>query len=219
MRKMTAVVIASGVLFMQAPAGWADGVRIAQAPGTATEKAPAERKMPARGEARSVKLRGTVEAVDKDKGTVTIKGERGRTVVLDVKDKQKLDVIKVGDPVVATYIEAVAFKVMKSGSATPGVTMKEGAASSKPGETPAGAVGREITVTATITGIDKKAGTVTIKGPEGKTETIKARDPKNLDLVKVGDLVDITYAQALVVSLDKPATPMKAPADKATDKK
>jgi hypothetical protein len=216
MRKMTAVVMVSGMLFMQGPAGWA------QAQGTATEKAPgapAERKMPARGEARSVKLRGTVESVDKDKGTVTVKGERGRTVVLDVKDKQKLDMIKVGDPVVATYIEAVAFKVMKAGSATPGVTMKEGAASSKPGEMPAGAMGREITVTATITGIDKKAHTVTIKGPEGRTETIKARDPKNLDLIKVGDLVDITYAQALVVSLDKPSMPMKAPADKSTEKK
>ena len=77
--------------------------------------------------------------------------------------------------------------------------------SSKPGETPAGAVGQEVTVTATITAIDKKAETVTIKGPKGNTETVKAQDPKNLDRVKVGDMVEITYAQALAVSLDKPA--------------
>ncbi len=60
-------------------------------------------------------------------------------------------------------------------------------------------------MTATITAIDKKAHTVTIKGPEGNTETVKAKDPKNLDLVKVGDLVEISYMQALAVSLDKPA--------------
>jgi hypothetical protein len=219
MRKMTAVVIASGVLFTQVPGGWADAVRVAQAPGTATQKAPgapAEQKMPSRGEAKSVKIHGTVEAVDKDKGTVTLKGPKGRTLTIAVQDKQKLDMVKVGDPVVATYIEAVAFKVMKAGSGTPGMSMKEGTASSKPGENPAGAVGREVTVTATITGIDKKAQTVTIKGPQGHSETIKARDPKNLDLVKVGDLVDITYAQALIVSLDKP--PMKEPMDKATKK-
>jgi hypothetical protein len=35
--------------------------------------------------------------------------------------------------------------------------------------------------------------------------TVKARDPKNLDKVKVGDNVEITYTQALAISLDKPA--------------
>jgi len=32
-----------------------------------------------------------------------------------------------------------------------------------------------------------------------------ARDPKNLDKVKVGDNVEITYTEALAISLDKPA--------------
>jgi predicted thioesterase len=122
-----------------------------------------------------------------------------------VKDPSKFDVIKVGDPVVATYMEAVAFQIKKPGAATPGTTVQETHVTSKPGETPAGAIGQEVTVTATITAIDKKAQTVTIKGPEGNTETVKARDPKNLDRVKVGDMVEITYAQALAVSLDKPA--------------
>jgi hypothetical protein len=218
MRKTTAVVMASGVLFMQVPAGWADAVRVAQAPGTATQKAPgapAEQKLPSRGESRTVKLHGTIEAIDKDKGTVTIKDAR-RALTFKVEDKAKLDMIKVGDPVVATYTEAIAFQVMKAGTGSPSMSVTEGRASSKPGETPAGAVGRAITVTTTITAIDKKAQTVTIKGPGGNSETVKARDPKNLDLVKVGDLVDITYAQALIVSLDKP--PMKEPVDKTTKK-
>jgi ribosomal protein L35AE/L33A len=121
-----------------------------------------------------------------------------------VKDPQKLDAVKVGDPVVASYIEAVAFQIKKAGTATPGTTMQETRVSSKPAETPAGAIGREVAVTATITAINTKAHTVTIKGPKGNTETVKARDPKNLEAVKVGDMVEITYAQALAVSLDKP---------------
>jgi hypothetical protein len=36
-------------------------------------------------------------------------------------------------------------------------------------------------VTATITAVDRKAQTVTIKGPQGNTETIKVKDPKNLE--------------------------------------
>ena len=139
-----------------------------------------------------------------DESTVTLKGPKERTVTLQVKDKAKLDAIKVGDPVVATYVEAVAFQVKKAGTAAPGVTAQESRVSSKPGETPAGAIGREVTVTATITEIDKKARTVTIKGPEGNTEVVKAKDARNLDAIKVGDLVEITYIQALAISLDKP---------------
>ena len=152
-----------------------------------------------------VTLRGTVEAIDKEKQTVTLKGPK-RTLVVQVQDPKKLDAIKVGDPVVGKYYEALAFEVKKAGTATPGITAQQGVASSKPSETPAGAVGERVTVTVTITEIDKKAGTVTVKGPEGRTETIKARDPKNLDAVKVGDLVEITYTRALAIALDKSAT-------------
>jgi hypothetical protein len=38
---------------------------------------------------------------------------------------------------------------------------------------------------------------------QGGTETIKAKEPKNLEGLKVGDMVEITYSQALAVSLDK----------------
>jgi Cu/Ag efflux protein CusF len=178
----------------------------AQAP-TPTEKAPAPAKterMPSGSQAAGVRVNGTVEAIDKEKGTVTLKGPK-RSLTLVVKDKSKLDVIKVGDPVVATYTEAVAFQVRKAGSAAPGVSVKEERETSKPGENPAGAIARQVTVTATIEAIDTKAQTVTIKGPEGNAETIKVRNPKNLEGVKVGDMVDITYAQALAVALDKPA--------------
>jgi Cu/Ag efflux protein CusF len=155
-------------------------------------------------EARTVTLRGTVEAVDKANRTVTIKGQKGRTLTLAVKDPQKLEAVQVGDPVVARYYESVLIQVKKPGEATPGVSTQQATVSTKPGETPGGAIGQEVTVTATITGIDKKAGTVTLKGPQGGTQTVKARDPKNLEKVKVGDLVEITYTEALAVALDKP---------------
>jgi ribosome maturation factor RimP len=200
----TLTAIASILMCSQSPAVAADALRLAQTSGT--EKAPAATdKAPGRAAARTVTVKGTIAAIDKEKSTVTLKGPKGRTLTLEVKDPSKFDVIKVGDPVVATYMEAVAFQIKKAGTATPGTTVQETRVTSKPGETPAGALGQEVTVTATITAIDKKAQTVTIKGPEGNTETVKARDPKNLDLVKVGDMVEITYAQALAVSLDKPA--------------
>ena len=199
---LTAVVIAGSMLLTQSPT-------FAQSTTTSApaEKAPAPaEKAPVRGKSAAsvTKIRGTVAGVDKDAGTVTLKGPKGRTVTIEVKDKSKLDQINVGDPVVAAYMEAVAVRVVKAGSgAAPGVTTQETRVSSKPGETPAGAVGREVTATVTITAIDRKAHTVTVKGPQGGTETIKAKDPKNLEGLKVGDMVEITYTQALAVALDK----------------
>jgi len=130
--------------------------------------------------ARLLTVRGTVEAIDKDKQTVTLKGPN-RSLTVRVQDPSKLD------------------------ESMQGTSAQQAVVSSTPGETPAGAVAQQITVTATIVAIDKKAQTATIKGPEGNTVTVKARDPKNLDKVKVGDNVEITYTEALAISLDKTA--------------
>jgi hypothetical protein len=211
MRNVTAGLIVSGMLMGLTGAAWAQATGApapaAPAPTAPAPAAPAATKetKPAKAVVGTVKLRGTIDAIDKEKGTVTLKGPKGRTITLDVQDKSKFDVIKVGDPVVATYTEAVAFQVRKAGTAAPSASVQEARVSSKPGENPAGAVGREVTMTAAITAIDKKARTVTLKGPQGNSETVKVQDPKNLEGVKVGDMVDITYAQALAVALDKPA--------------
>jgi hypothetical protein len=155
-------------------------------------------------EARLLTVRGTVEAVDKDKQTVTLKGPR-QSLTVHVRDPKKLEAIKVGDPVLAKYYESLIIELKKPGEGAPVVSVGQGRATSKPGETPAGAVAQQITVPATIVGIDKKAQTATIKGPDGDSVTVKARDPKNLDKVKVGDNIEITYTEALAISLDKPA--------------
>jgi hypothetical protein len=176
------------------------GMSPSPAPVMAQTTAPAAK--PRGRTATVVTVRGTVEAIDVEKHTVTLKGPK-RSLTVQVRDPKKLEAIKVGDPVVAKYYEALAFEVKKAGTATPGVTAQQEVATSKPGETPAGVVGERISVTATIVAIDKTAQTVTIKGPEGNTETVKARDPKNLDAANVGDLVEITYTRALAIALDK----------------
>lgn len=178
-----------------------------QTPAPAPSAPPAAKSeaKPAMGEAREVKMRGTISAIDKENRTVTLKGPKGRTVTLDVNDPAKLEALKVGDPVVGTYIEAVAIEVKKAGSAARGAAVEERRVGSKPGENPAGVIARQVSVTATITAVNKQAPSVTIKGPKGNVETVKVKDARNLANVKAGDLVEITYTQALAVALDKPA--------------
>ena len=203
MRKVTAAIVLSGMLLVQGTGVSADATRVAQAPTTG-DKAGSGGPVRSKGVVGTVTARGTVAAIDKEKGTVTLQGPK-RRIKLEVKDRDKLDAIKVGDPVVATYMEAAVLEVKKAGTATPGVSTRETRVSSKPGETPAGAIGEEVTITGTITAIDRKTNQVTVKGPQGGSETITAQDPKNLEGVKVGDMVEVTYTRALAVSLDKPA--------------
>jgi Cu/Ag efflux protein CusF len=103
------------------------------------------------------------------------------------------------------YVEALAWKVRKSKKEAPSATVETGEARAKPGEQPAGAVAQRISITASIDAIDLDAGTVTLKGPEGNTRTIKARNPANLKKVKVGDLVDITYTEMVAIKVEPAA--------------
>jgi len=101
------------------------------------------------------------------------------------------------------YHQSIAVQVTKPGAAE-GSQVKETVTRAKPGEKPAGAVAKQVTVTATVEKIDKKKMIATLKGPEGKVVDVKVRDPKNLENVNVGDQVVITYTEAVAVSVEKP---------------
>jgi len=182
------------------------GVAIAGSAGAQTPPPSPSPNPPMAGKAEGavMRVRGTVSAVDKENKTITLKGPRGRTITFDVQDPTKLETVKVGDPVIGTYVEAIAIQLKPAGSTTPSATVTETQAGSKPGDNPAGAIRREVTITGKIVKIDTKAQRVTLEGPKGGQETIKVKDPKNLEGVKVGDLVEVRYMQALVVALDKP---------------
>lgn len=164
------------------------------------------------GSSEAVMVRATVEAVDPAARTVTLKGPRGKSFTVGVDDKvANLAGLKVGDEVVASYYEAVAFELKKPGEAVPGKSVTEGVVPGRSGGKTPGLDSRQVKVVATIEVIDPQKGTVTLKGPEGKSVEVKARDPRNLEKVKVGDLVEITYTEALAISIE-PAP--KAPAAK-----
>ena len=148
--------------------------------------------------------RATVEAVDLQNRIVTLKRADGSVFDLRVGEEAKnLPQVKVGDEVVAEYYQSIAIQVKKPGAAE-GSEVRETVATAKPGEKPAGAAAKQVTVTATIDKIDKKKMMATLRGPEGKVVDVKVRNPKNLENVKVGDQVVITYTEAVAVSVEKP---------------
>ena len=152
---------------------------------------------------QAIEIQATVTAIDQKTRMVTLKDTDGKETTFYVDQRARnLPQVKVGDVVKITYVEALAWKVNKSHKTMPSPTEETAAGRTARGEKPGGAVARRITLTASIEAIDLANGTVTLKGPEGNSRTIKARNPDNLKKVKVGDLVDITYAEYVALKVE-----------------
>jgi Cu/Ag efflux protein CusF len=161
----------------------------------------AAKKMPSASVSQVVTVKATVTGLDLPARVITLKGPKGNSFTFRVSDDVKnLAQVKVGDIVVAKYYESYAIKVTKPGA--PAAEAVEAAAAAQPGERPAGAVLKQESIKAKITAIGKHKESVTLKGPEGNSMTIKVKNPKNLEGVKVGDDVEITYTEALAVAVE-----------------
>lgn len=146
-----------------------------------------------------------VKAVDVKTRHVTLQHADGRVVTFKVGDDvRNLPQVKVGDDLNVTYYESLAYEVRKAEEGAPGASVSGGAARAALGEKPAGLVGQAFTLTATIAAIDTSAPSVTLRAPNGEESTFKVRDRQKLERVKVGDLVDITYTEALAISVEPP---------------
>ena len=142
----------------------------------------------------------TIVAIDKTARMVTLKGQDGYMVdVLCGPEVQRFDALKVGDTVTFRYHESVV-----SAISHPGEKPKEPLATKvtrNAGDKPGGTIAQQMTATVTIEEIDSKVPSVSVKTDSGSRMSFKVEDPKNLAGYKVGDKVNITYTQALAVSV------------------
>ena len=144
----------------------------------------------------------TVEAIDAGTRTVTLKKSDG-TFVTTVAgpDVKRFAEIKVGDKVTAKYYENIVVRLKQPGE--PDVISKSQATTGAGQAMPGGTSARQKTLTATITAIDPKAPSISFTGANGWKYTSKVQDTEALAKVKVGDKVDITWTEAMLVSLER----------------
>jgi len=185
----------------------------AQVPAKPATPPPAAAKpaTPPAGQAvmASVSVTATVTAINQQTRAVTLTADNGQSYSFVADSAVKnLAQVKKGDRVTVTYIEALAYDVRKSGQPAAATTVAGAAA--PVGAMPAGAIAQQTTVTVTITAIDPKVPSVTFKGPQGNTQTVKVLHPERLQGVKVGDVVDLTYTQALAIKVTPAAKPTAA---------
>ncbi len=150
-----------------------------------------------------VTVTATVTAIDQKTRKVTLLGPDGDSLQITVgPEVRNLAQVKKGDLVVVGYQESIALELKKKGTVDPGVAAAEVTDRAKLGDKPGAGAADSVTIVATIVKVDKATSKVTLKGPEGGLATVKAKDPAKLEKVKVGDLVEITYTQALAISVE-----------------
>lgn len=175
------------------------GSLLAVAVGTAITAQAQTKVIP--GEMKTATV--TVEAVEASSRTLTLKKEDGSYVTMTVPQSvKKFDAIKVGDTMTAKYYDSLILRLKPPGEAA--VDTTTGGATPTTGSTrPGGTLGAQRTITATITAIDPSVPTVTFSGPNNWKYTSRVEDKKTLEKVKVGDRVDITWNEALLVSFEE----------------
>ena len=157
---------------------------------------------------RALEISAQVVALDKATRTVTLKGPKGDARDIVASDEvRNFDQVKVGDFLVVRYVQALTLELKKTKVSAGEPTVREEAAKAKPGEKPAVAGARQITAIATVTAVDQKASTITLKGPRGNVVTLDVKNPDQFKVVKVGDQVEATYTEALALSIEQAPKP------------
>jgi Cu/Ag efflux protein CusF len=142
----------------------------------------------------------TVDAIDHSARIVTLKDKDGLTAdVYCGPEVQRFDALKVGDKVTFQYHESVVTAIRRPGAAPKAA--ESAAVTRTPGTKPGGTISQQMTAVVAIEAIDAKVPSVSIKTENGRRMSFKVQNAKNLEGYKVGDKVEVTYTQALAISV------------------
>lgn len=155
-------------------------------------------------------ISASVEAIDQKKRLLTLKGPEGHVETIVVpQEVRNLAQVHVGDKLVVKYHESLAAAVKPKGTSTTMNSVDQTAAAGRadPGAKPGVALGAQSVTTVTIQSVDKKLHTVTFAGGDGLVRVTTVKDPKAqkfIETLKKGDEVELTYTEALAISVEAP---------------
>ena len=142
----------------------------------------------------------TIQAIDSTTRMLTLKTKSGAEESFKAgPDMARFNELKVGDTVDITYVESIVMRVQKPGEA-PAATSGDAALTRNAGR-PGATLGAQVSTTVTVKAVDLAVPSITVLTEDGRTVTRKVEDKKNIEGVKVGDKIAITYTEALLMSV------------------
>ena len=156
----------------------------------------------------SVTASVTIVAIEQSSRTLTVRTEKGTYETIQAPPEVKrFSELKVGDKITARYYENVVVRLKKPNE--PAMDIEVAAAARGKGTSPAAGAGVQRTLTVTITAKDPGTSAVTVNAPNGYTYSRVVADKKVFDALKIGDRLDMTWTDALLIAVEPPAAPAK----------
>lgn len=173
---------------------------------TITLSAQETQERPSREKWSLVSMEGTVTKIVKETREVTLMGPQGGLVTITAGEAvERFDEIAVDDVIAFeywTYMKAEFREPTEEELAEPIVVVVD-AAKAIEGMDPAAVVGAIVKAVVTIEVLNRPFMLATIKGPRGNYMTIQMEDEKLITELHIGQVLILTYAEAIVVSLNK----------------
>jgi len=152
---------------------------------------------------QSQKLTAAVEAIDHETREVTLRRPDGSTVTFTASEEARnLKQVSAGDIVNAEYVETMSVEVIANEGTEPDAAEMVARARTKEGEMPGIAAMDKRVVKAIVEEINLEDNTFKLRGPNGDVSEFVARNPDNLRRADVGDLVIMTFTEAVAISVE-----------------
>lgn len=150
----------------------------------------------------TIKATATIVAIDSTLRIVTLRTASGEEDSLAVApDVKRFNELKVGDRINMTYMESAVVTVQPPGTAPKPSTVGGGVTPGS-GKSPSATAAAQVTTTVSVKAIDPAVPSITVTTADGRTVTRKIENKKNLEGIKVGDKLDITYTRAVMLSAE-----------------
>lgn len=162
--------------------------------------------LPTKEKANLETMIGTVTDISSETREITIIGPQGELTTITAGDEiKRFDEIAIDDIIkfdLYTYMKAEFREPTDEEIAEPIVIVEE-AIKATDESAPAGAVGAVVKSVVTIEALNRVYMIATVKGPKGNFLSIKMADKDLITKLHIGQVVILTYAEALAVSLEK----------------
>lgn len=168
--------------------------------------ANAQEKRPSREKWDQVSMQGTVTAIDPETREITLMGTDGGLVTLTAGEEvERFDEIGVDDVIkfeYYTYIKAEFRDPTEEEKAEPLQIVAEGGKAPE-GVDPAAVVGAVVKAVVTIEALNRPFMVATVSGPNGNYVSIPMEDEELMKELRIGEVLILTYAEAVAVALEK----------------
>lgn len=151
-------------------------------------------------------IQGTVNTINKETREITLIGSLGELIAFTASDAvERFDEIEIND--IVTF-ESWAYMLAEFRAPTaeeiaePLVMIAEGG-KAPAGMAPGAIVGAVMRGVVTIEALNRPYMVATVKGPNGNYVTIPMEDAEFMTKLHIGQVVILTYAEAVAVSLEK----------------